>query len=42
MESYLRIGGERFEKPYMPLHGGGQKLPKPSLHNEWLLSSSVN
>ena len=35
MESYVRIGGEEFEKSYVPLHGGreGQKLPKLSLRN---------
>ena len=36
MESYVRIGGERFEKfyvPYMGLGGGGQKLTKSSLRN---------
>ena len=34
IESYERIGGEGFEKSYIPLHGvGGSKLPKSSLHN---------
>ena len=36
MESYVRIGGEGFEKSYVLLHegrAGGQKLPKPSLGN---------
>ena len=28
MESYLRIGGEGFEKSYVPLHGGGSKIAK--------------
>ena len=35
MESYVRIGGEGFEKSYVFLRGvgGGQKLPKSSLRN---------
>ena len=35
MESNLRIGGEGFEKSYVPLYGGrgSQKMAKSSLRN---------
>ena len=35
MESYVRIGGEGFEKSYVPVHGGRgvKKFPKSSLRN---------
>ena len=45
MESYIRIGGERFEKSYVTLHGGeGFKncQNRPYVINEWLLTSSLH
>ena len=43
MESYVRIGGEGFEKSYVPLHrggGGGVRNCQnhPYVINEWLQS----